>query len=146
MTRWRKRIGPDGLSEMLKADVDAAPDTGTVNPFFAGAHHGGHDSATQGYCLSDRRAAYPEGAATVCIAGQKRRLTSTIRRELKRRSAIEATIGHMKTDGRFGRNFQLGHDDDAANATRVAATHKLRFILKTIAYWWPLCCFLSETA
>lgn len=32
MTRWRKRIGPDGLSEMLKASVDAALDTGTVKP------------------------------------------------------------------------------------------------------------------
>ena len=32
MTRWRKRIGPDGLSEMLKARVDATLDTGTDKP------------------------------------------------------------------------------------------------------------------
>ena len=37
MTRWRKRIGPDGLSKMLKASVDAALDTGTVKPVITGA-------------------------------------------------------------------------------------------------------------
>ncbi|MFM2410467.1 MAG: hypothetical protein RL481_1295 [Pseudomonadota bacterium] len=79
-----------------------------------------------------------EGPATVFIAGQKRGLTPTIRRELKRRSAIEATIGHMKTDGRLDRNFLLGHDGDAANATLVAAAHNLRLILKAIAFWCAL--------
>lgn len=76
-----------------------------------------------------------KGPATVFIAGQKRGLTPTIRRELKRRSAIEATIGHMKTDGRLSRNHLLGHDGDAANATLVAAAHNLRLILKAIAFW-----------
>ena len=79
------------------------------------------------------------GPASVFIAGQRRGLTPTIRRELKRRSAIEATIGHMKTDGRLDRNFLLGHDGDAANATLVAAAHNLRLILKAIAFW---CAFM----
>ena len=82
-----------------------------------------------------------EGPATVFIAGQKRGLTPTIRRELKRRSAIEATIGHMKTDGRLDRNFLLGQDGDAANATLVAAAHNLRLILTAIAFW---CAFILD--
>ncbi|ESY64914.1 transposase IS4 [Mesorhizobium sp. LNHC252B00] len=32
MTRWRKRIGPEGLEEMLKASVEVALDTGTAKP------------------------------------------------------------------------------------------------------------------
>jgi transposase, IS5 family len=32
MTRWRKRIGPTGLEEMLKASVGVALDTGVAKP------------------------------------------------------------------------------------------------------------------
>ncbi len=52
-----------------------------------------------------------------------------MKRELKRRSAIEATIGHMKTDGRLSRNDLLGHAGDAINALLCAAGHNLRLIL-----------------
>jgi hypothetical protein len=41
----------------------------------------------------------------VMIAGRRRGLSATMRRELKRRSAM---IGRMKTDGRLDRNFLLG--------------------------------------
>lgn len=37
------------------------------------------------------------------IAGQKRELTPALQRDLRRRSAIEPMIGHMKTDGRLSR-------------------------------------------
>ena len=76
-----------------------------------------------------------KGAATVIVAGQKRGLTPTMRRELKRRSAIEASIGHMKTDGRLDRNYLLGHIGDVANAILVAAAHNLRLILKLLTLW-----------
>ena len=58
-----------------------------------------------------------------------------MRRELKRRSAIEATIGHMKTDGRLDRNFLLGHAGDAINALLAAAGHNLRLVLSALALW-----------
>ena len=65
----------------------------------------------------------------VFIAGRRRGLTPTMKRELRRRSAIEPMIGHMKTDGRLGRNYLLGHAGDAVNALLCAAGHNLRLIL-----------------
>ena len=41
--------------------------------------------------------------------------------ELRRRSSIEAAIGHMKTDGRLDRNYLLGTEGDAVNALLAAA-------------------------
>ena len=75
------------------------------------------------------------GAGEVMIAGRRRGLTVTMRRELRRRSAIEATIGHMKTDGRLDRNFLLGHAGDAINALLAAAGHNLRLVLTALALW-----------
>lgn len=65
----------------------------------------------------------------VFISGQKRGVFGRIKRELRRRSAIEAVIGHMKNDGRLGRNFLKGRAGDAANAVLCAVGHNLRLIL-----------------
>ena len=65
----------------------------------------------------------------VFISGQKRGVFGAIRRELKRRSAIEAVIGHMKTDGHLGRCYLKGRDGDAANAILTAVGHNLRLVL-----------------
>jgi IS5 family transposase len=67
------------------------------------------------------------------MAGQRRGLTATLRRELRRRSAIEATIGHMKADGRLDRNYLKGTAGDAINAILCAAGHNLRLILAHLA-------------
>ena len=56
-------------------------------------------------------------------------MTPTIRRELRRRSAIEPVIGHMKTDGRLDRNFLAGPRGDATNALLCGAGYNLRLIL-----------------
>jgi IS5 family transposase len=37
-------------------------------------------------------------------SGQRRGITRALKAMIKRRSAIEPTIGHMKSDGRLGRN------------------------------------------
>ncbi len=73
-----------------------------------------------------------EGNAKVMISGQRRGLTAQMKRELKRRSAIEASIGHMKTDGRLDRNFLSGKHGDASNALLAAAGHNLRLILNAL--------------
>ena len=64
-----------------------------------------------------------------------------MKREIKRRSAIEATIGHMKTDGRLDRNFLKGHAGDAINPLLAAAGHDIRLFLNALAVLlaWILC-------
>jgi transposase, IS5 family len=70
----------------------------------------------------------------VFISRQKRGLTPTIRRELRRRSAIEPVIGHTKADGLLGRNFLLGTDGDAINAVLAGAGHNLRLLRRWLAW------------
>ena len=65
----------------------------------------------------------------VFISGQKRGVFGVIKRELRRRSAIEPVIGHMKTDGHLGRCYLKGREGDAANVVLSAAGHNLRLVL-----------------
>ena len=65
----------------------------------------------------------------VFISGQKRGVFGSIKRELRRRSAIEAAIGHMKTDGHLGRCYLKGAAGDAANVILSAVGHNLRLVL-----------------
>jgi transposase, IS5 family len=70
-----------------------------------------------------------ENPRRVFISGQKRGVFGIIKRELRRRSAIEAVIGHMKTDGHLGRCYLKGRAGDAANAIVTAVGHNLRLVL-----------------
>ncbi|HEX8569323.1 MAG TPA: IS5 family transposase [Caulobacteraceae bacterium] len=79
--------------------------------------------------------------ARVILSGQKRGLTPTMRRERRRRAAIEPVIGHMKSDGHLGRNFLLGTQGDATNVILAAAGHNLRLLRAWLA--WLLACLLS---
>jgi IS5 family transposase len=63
-------------------------------------------------------------------SGQKRGVHGQIKKELRRRSAIEAVIGHCKTDGHLDRNFLKGRDGDQINAVMSAVGYNLRLILK----------------
>ena len=65
----------------------------------------------------------------VFISGQRRGVFGVIKRELRRRSAIEAVIGHMKTDGHLGRCYLKGREGDAANAVLSAVGYNLRLVL-----------------
>jgi IS5 family transposase len=71
-------------------------------------------------------AAYPQ---RVFISGQKRGVFGAIKRELRRRSAIEAVIGHMKADGHLDRCYLKGAAGDAANAVLTAVGYNLRLVL-----------------
>ena len=62
-------------------------------------------------------------------SGQKRGVTPQIKRELKRRAAVEPVIGHMKEDGLLGRNYLKGHDGDKINAVLAGAGHNFRLLL-----------------
>jgi transposase, IS5 family len=63
-------------------------------------------------------------------SGQKRGITAAIKRELKRRSAVEPRIGHLKNDARMGRNYLLGTLGDKINALMVSAGYNFRLILR----------------
>lgn len=74
------------------------------------------------------------GAVKVWITGTKRAVTVAIKKKIKRRNAVEPVIGHMKNDGRLGRNFLKSAAGDAMNALLCGAGHNLRKILRQLAF------------
>jgi hypothetical protein len=56
----------------------------------------------------------------VYTAGQKRGMTDQIKREMRRRSAVEPVIGHLKDDHRLGRNHLAHAQCDAIDAVLAA--------------------------
>ena len=71
---------------------------------------------------------------TVFLSGQRQNVTPTIKKELKRRSAIEAIIGHEKTEGRLSWNQLRGLLGDKVNALMAAIGYNLRLILKVLSF------------
>lgn len=69
----------------------------------------------------------------VWISGQARRVTKTIRREMKRRAAVEPVIGHVKAEHRMDRNYLKGRDGDRANAVLAAAGYNFGLLLRWLA-------------
>jgi IS5 family transposase len=65
----------------------------------------------------------------VFTAGQKRRVTPAIKRQMRRRSAIEPVIGHTKGEHRMGRNYLAGEQGDAINAILAAAGYNFSLLL-----------------
>lgn len=68
----------------------------------------------------------------IWISGQKRGVTRALRAMIKRRSAIEPTIGHMKADGKLDRNWLKGAIGDAMHAVLCGAGHNVRLILNKL--------------
>src|SRR5258707_4183855 len=68
----------------------------------------------------------------VWITGQVRRVTKAIRREMRRRAAIEPVIGHLKGDHRMGRNYLKGRGD-RINAVLAAAGYNFSLLLRWFA-------------
>lgn len=82
----------------------------------------------------------------VLISGQRRGLTPSLKTLLRRRSAIEPEIGHMKADGRLARCPLKGSSGDAIFAVLCGCGHNIR---KILAHLRALCaaiiaCFLAE--
>ncbi|MAF48320.1 MAG: IS5/IS1182 family transposase [Rhodospirillaceae bacterium] len=72
----------------------------------------------------------------VFTTGQKRRVTPAIKRLMKRRSAIEPVIGHLKNGHRMDRNYLAHRHGDAINPILAAAGYNFRLILKWIRLLW----------
>ncbi len=66
----------------------------------------------------------------VWISGQVRRVTKSIRREMRRRAAVEPVIGHVKAEHRMERNYLKGRDGDRANAVLAAAGYNFSLLIR----------------
>ena len=89
----------------------------TIERIFADAGYRGHNAP-------------PAYQFRVYTAGQKRRVTPAIKREMRRRSAVEPVIGHLKAEHRMGRNYLAHRAGDAANAILAAAGYNFSLLLK----------------
>jgi IS5 family transposase len=75
----------------------------------------------------------------VYTSGQKRGVTDKIKRELRRRPAVEPVIGHLKEEHRMGRNYLAGQAGDATNAVLAAVGYNFRLLPVWLAeLWWAL--------
>src|SRR5215216_2694684 len=82
---------------------------------------------------------HPENVA-VYISGRK--LSGTLKRLLRRRSAIEPVIGHLKQDHRMKRNYLQGKNGDCINALLVGCGFNLRKLLRV--FFWLLFGWVEE--
>ena len=81
--------------------------------------------------------------ARVYLSGQKRGVTAAIKRDLRRRSAVEPVIGHLKDDHGIDRNHLKGTTGDAINAILAAAGYNFR---RLIVWLRLLLCLLWQMA
>ena len=75
----------------------------------------------------------PDYKFRVFTSGQKRRMTPKIKRELRRRSAVEPVIGHLKDDHRMGRNYLWHQSGDATNAILAAVGYNFRRLIRWLS-------------
>ena len=133
-----------------KVSVTTTLDEGIVVGMrsFAGNPYDGHtlkEALEQVKTLTDQRpdlAVVDRGyrghgveGTRVLISGTRRGLTPKLIADLRRRSAIEAEIGHMKTDGRLSRCPLKGTVGDAVFAVLNACGHNIRKILAHLRAW-----------
>jgi IS5 family transposase len=76
----------------------------------------------------------PEYTFRVFTTGQKRRMTPKIKREMRRRSAVEPVIGHLKAEHRMGRNYLWDRQGDAINAVFAAAGYNFSLLLRWLSF------------
>jgi len=74
-----------------------------------------------------------ENRFRIWITGQVRRVTPAMKREMKRRAAIEPVIGHVKTEHRMGRNYLWYRSGDRINAVLAAAGFNFHLLLRWFA-------------
>jgi transposase, IS5 family len=92
----------------------------------------------QGY----RGHGYAGSASVHVIRSIPKRATRALRRMLKRRAAIEPTIGHLKSGNRLDRNYLTGPEGDRINAVLSAAGYNLRKLLRWVVFapiFWLSC-------
>ena len=76
----------------------------------------------------------------VYVSEQKRGVTPAIKRDLRRRAAVEPVIGHLKSDHRMDRNFLIGAHGDATNGVLAAVGYNFARLIAWLraifcAFW-----------
>ncbi len=119
----------DGRSLAAQIDQVARLTRRTVQRAYVDRGYRGHGLAREGLQV---------------VVSHTRGITSpTLRREMRRRNAIEPVLGHMKTDGLLERNHLNGPEGDAVNAILCAVGHNCRLLL---AWFRRLLARLANTA
>jgi transposase, IS5 family len=75
----------------------------------------------------------PDYKFKVYTSRQKRRVTPAVKREMKRRAAVEPVIGHLKEEHRMNRNYLAGRRGDANNAVLAAAGYNFRRLIRWLS-------------
>src|SRR6266705_235719 len=75
----------------------------------------------------------PDYKFKIYTSRQKRRVTPAIKREMKRRAAVEPVIGHTKQEHRMGRNYLAHRHGDANNAVLAAAGYNFRRLIRWLS-------------
>lgn len=83
---------------------------------------------------------------TRLLLSHTRRLPARLKKLLKRRQAIEPSIGHMKNDGLLDRNWLKGEIGDAMHALLCGAGHNLRLILAALRAFLAFVLAIFRTA
>jgi IS5 family transposase len=84
----------------------------------------------------------PDHKFRVFITEQKRGMTKAIKREIRRRAAVEPVIGHTKSDHRMDRNYLVGSTGDAINAVLAGAGYNFRRIIAWLRRLLRVLCIL----
>lgn len=163
MTNWRKKIGEAGAEEMLAGTIKAGLKSGVIKkssfkkvnvdttvqekavafPTDAKLYNRMREKLVkaakendvtlrQSYARLGKRALLM--ASRYMHARQAKRAKRSLRKWLKRRSAIEPLIGHMKTDGKLGRNHLAGIEGDKVNAVLCGCGRNLRKLLSAFSF------------
>ena len=75
----------------------------------------------------------PDYQFRVFISDQKRGVTPSIKRTMRRRSAVEPVIGHLKPEHRMGRNYLWFKHGDANNAVLAAVGYNFRRLIRWLS-------------
>jgi transposase, IS5 family len=60
-------------------------------------------------------------------------VTPQIKRQLRRRSAVEPAIGHLKSEHRMGCNYLWHREGDAINAVLAAVGYNFRRLIRWLS-------------
>ena len=114
--RWSSKLGGnvDTSSKYRRVRIGPIP---LHSPSKTWPENGAYDRAR--LRRRGHRGHYTANPHRVFISGQKRGVFGIIKHELRRRSAIEAVIDRMKTDGHLGRCYRKGPEGDAANVSSL---------------------------